>query len=136
MDFLRFIILLVFLSGCVTGNAVKIEGNVIHVEIADTPEERATGLMYRESLGEDEGMLFVFDKPEEVGFWMKNTKLTLDMIFIDENLKVVTIYEDVQPCRNIVCLTYGSQGEVKYVLEVNGGYAAEHEIALGDLVDI
>jgi hypothetical protein len=73
------------------------------VEIADTPEKRRAGLMHRVSLPENQGMLFVFEKPGIYGFWMKNTLIPLDIIWLDENFKVVYIKENVQPCLEENC---------------------------------
>jgi uncharacterized membrane protein (UPF0127 family) len=95
-------------------------------EIASTHEERAQGLMYREELASDRGMLFVFDTPNEASFWMKNTLIPLDMIFIDKNGIVVNVEEaDVQTSVPDSQLThYLSDGPVKWVVEINQGLSA------------
>ncbi len=107
-------------------------------EIASTNEERAQGLMNRDELAEDRGMLFVYDTPTEVSFWMKNTLIPLDMIFIDENGIVVNVEEaDVQTGIPDSQLThYHSDGPVKWVVEINQGLSASHGIDAGTQVYI
>ncbi|WP_420409493.1 DUF192 domain-containing protein [Hoeflea sp.] len=101
------------------------------VELALTPSDRATGLMYRESMPEDRGMLFRFDRTRLVVMWMKNTPLPLDMIFIDENGVVAGVARDTEPYSEAVI---PSPGRVRYVLELNAGAALRHDIAAGDRV--
>ena len=106
------------------------------VEIADTYEERRKGLMFRESMGESSGMFFVFEAPAVQGFWMKNTLIPLDMIFIDEHYKVVNVAKNVQPCKKDPCESYRSSGPAKYVLEVNAGESDKWSIGPGDGVTL
>ncbi|WP_018996228.1 DUF192 domain-containing protein [Hirschia maritima] len=101
------------------------------IEIADSPAETAQGLMFRESMAEDAGMLFDFGAPREPAMWMKNTLIPLDMLFMDENGVVVAIARNAQPHseRRI------SPGmAVKSVLELNGGAAGKYGIEPGDIV--
>ena len=135
MRLLAIIVLLLFLTGC-KGNTVSLDGHAVAVEVADTPEKRTEGLMFRNSLGEDAGMLFVFDEPQEVSFWMKNTEIPLDIIFADEEGVVSELYKDVQPCLLPFCPTYASHSKVKYALEVNAGYAEKNGIQAGSKLDI
>jgi hypothetical protein len=100
----------------------------ITIEIADTPEARIRGLMERWSLPDLHGMLFIFDSPEVQGFWMHNTPLSLDMIFVDENRRVLNIAESTTPMSK---QTYASRGPAKYVVEVKAGFAKRHGIAEG-----
>lgn len=88
------------------------------IEIADTPEERAQGLMFREDLSQFSGMLFVYERPQTVAFWMKNTPLPLDMLFIDESGVVRRIAE-----RTVPFSTDSVPGgdDILLVLEINGG---------------
>lgn len=111
------------------------QGEVVEVfvELAQTDQEREQGLMHRTALGERQGMLFLFPNTEIQSFWMKNTIIPLDMIFIDENKKIITIAEAV-PCIADPCKIYGSGKPVKYVLEVNKGFTALHQIQLGSEV--
>ncbi len=100
----------------------------ITIEIADEPAERARGLMNRESLPRMSGMLFVYDRPQAVAFWMKNTLIPLDMIFADETGRVVRVHEMARPLDE----TPIPGGEsIQYVLEINGGMAAILGIAPG-----
>ncbi len=101
----------------------------VQVEIADTPTKRETGLMYRDHLGEDAGMIFVFPSPNRLNFWMKNTKIPLDMIFADANGRIVGIVANAEPYTET---PRGVDGNSEYVLEVNGGFAARHHIQSGD----
>lgn len=102
----------------------------INVEIADTPELRSRGLMFRESLDEDKGMLFIFGSEGDWGFWMQNTIISLDMIWIGKDLKIVYI-ETAHPCEKGDCITYSSPKPAKYVLEVNAGFAERNNISPG-----
>jgi uncharacterized membrane protein (UPF0127 family) len=102
----------------------------VPVEIAATPEARNRGLMYRNQLP---GMLFVFPRSDNHRFWMKNTPLRLDMIFIGEDLRVVGLVESAVPfSTNPLAVDKPS----KYVLEVNGGFVARHDIRVGDQVEL
>jgi uncharacterized membrane protein (UPF0127 family) len=104
----------------------------VKVELADTPDARELGLMYRNHLDDDAGMLFIFPQPENAHFWMKNTAIPLDMLFADANGKVVGIVANAQPYSE--ALVGGFDGTL-YVLEVNGGYAANHRIVAGDRLE-
>jgi len=114
-----------------TYTAVCFSSSCVNVEVADTPFKRQLGLMHRESLPPDHGMLFVFGEEGLRPFWMKNTLIPLDIIWMDSDLEVVHI-EHATPCRGDPCTTYAPQAHARYVLEVNAGYAAEHDIKAGD----
>jgi len=92
-------------------------------EIARTPAEHQRGLMYRKHLPEDQAMLFVFQKEKQLSFWMKNTLIPLDIIFISQDKKVISISDEAQPCRQLHCKSYYSNGKVQYVVEINVGLA-------------
>ena len=103
----------------------------IRVELAMKGNERERGLMYRESLDDDEGMLFLFEKQQPLSFWMKNTYIPLDMFFIDEHLAIAGIVENAEP------LTTSSRRVEKpsrYVLELKGGAARKLGIQSGTTV--
>lgn len=102
------------------------------VVIADDPSERARGLMYVESLGMLEGMLFVYPEPQSVTFWMKNTLIPLDMLFLDPDGRILTLHENAIPLDET---TIGGGDGVKAVLEINGGLADRLGIGLGDRVE-
>jgi uncharacterized membrane protein (UPF0127 family) len=105
------------------------------VEIAQTAVERQTGLMFRESLCNDCGMLFMFEQPGAYSFWMKNTLIPLDIIWIDKNKEVLYIKENAQPCKVENCESFTTDNdEASYVLEINAGAAEKHNISIGDKV--
>lgn len=99
------------------------------VEVADDPAERAKGLMFREQLDENVGMLFVFPREDNHSFWMKKTYVPLDIIFADQNKKIVGIIENTRP-ESTQSLTIGQPS--KYILEINGGRTEEIGITAGD----
>jgi uncharacterized membrane protein (UPF0127 family) len=114
--------------------SVTINNNKVLVEIADTPAKRAEGLMNRNFMPFDRGMLFLFPRQGRYDFWMKDTKIALDIIWIDENLKIVHIEENVKPCVELLCPRYGSAKEALYVLEVNSNWANKANVRVGDNV--
>lgn len=99
-----------------------------HVEIADTVAERNKGLMFREKLASSAGMLFVYDKPQSVAFWMKNTLIPLDMIFADATGKVRRVHENAVP-GDLTAIPGGD--DIQFVLEINGGMARRLGITEG-----
>ena len=99
------------------------------VEIADTDEERAVGLMNRETMPSDQGMLFDFESTRDVHMWMKNTILSLDMLFIRSDGTIAGIAENTVPFSEAII---SSPGPVAYVLELNAGTAAREGISAGD----
>ena len=103
----------------------------VHVEIADTAESRSVGLMYRKELPPDHGMVFLFEEGSDHSFWMKNTPLPLDMIFISKDGRVVGIQADTVPF-SLDPRHVGVPSRV--VLEVPAGFAAAHGLAAGDVV--
>ena len=113
-------------------NEVIINGHSIFVEVVDRPDLRAKGLSGRGRLNENEGMLFVFNKPGNYYFWMKNVKMPLDIIFMDENKKVAHLNKNAQPCQQKECPNISADQPVKYVLEINAGQAEKSNIKNGD----
>lgn len=105
--------------------------HLFRAELADTQEERARGLMFREALEPDAGMLFVFEPPRRVSFWMKNTLIPLDMLFIDGTGVVVAIEAMAEPQS---LDPRGPHAVVRAVLEINGGLSERLGIAPGDRV--
>ncbi len=101
------------------------------VEVADTDATRETGLMFRKSLGPDKGMLFDFGTPQSVTFWMKNTLIPLDMVFIAKDGHVVSIARNAVPMSEALI---PSGGPILGVLELRGGRAAEIGVKPGDVV--
>jgi uncharacterized membrane protein (UPF0127 family) len=98
------------------------------VEVADSPEEHTLGLMNREHLQEGEGMLFVFGDESRRSFWMKDTLIPLDIVFVGSSLEIVNIAEGAQPCVADPCPLYMSSGPAMYVVEANSGFAEQHGI--------
>lgn len=142
--FLISIPVLVILALLMTGKVNKNKINMVcfgnHcflAELAESRAERERGLMFRKSLDSDKGMLFVFEEEEEYPFWMKNTLIPLDMIWINENKEVVFVSKNVQPCEGENhCLSINPNKKAKYVLEINAGSVKEAGIEIGDKVDL
>lgn len=105
--------------------------HTLQVEVADTPQARSTGLMYRRTLDPDQGMLFDFGGEQPVSMWMKNTYIPLDMVFIGSDRRVKHIARQTTPLSE---RTVESPVPVRYVLEIKGGWSAELGIAPGDMV--
>lgn len=105
------------------------ERAAVSVELAVTPGQRQFGLMYREHLAADAGMLFVFPAPDQLKFWMKHTEIPLDMIFADSAGVVVGIVAKATPYSE---KPVGPDAPALYVLEVNGGFCARHGVRAGD----
>lgn len=114
---------------------VCIRGICFTSEIAVTATERGRGLMYRNALAADRGMLFVFPEEGLHHFWMKNTRIELDIIFIAADRRVVSISRRAQPCRQDPCERYSPAANAAYVLEIAGGLATSYGFAAGDLVE-
>lgn len=95
-----------------------------NLEIADSPESYQLWLMYRESLWDNEWMLFIFKRPWIYSFWMKNTLIPLAWIRLDSNLKIVDIIQ-MNPCKSEPCTSYKPQSEAQYVLEINQWFISE-----------
>jgi uncharacterized protein len=115
---------------------VTVNGLVLVADIAATNEQRGRGLSVKDSLAENEAMLFVFDNEAEHIFWMKDMKFPIDIIWIDSNKTVVHIEHNLEPCSpEVLCPTYKSNDDSLYVLETVGGFAVEHDIVKGTQVD-
>ncbi|MGG6267880.1 DUF192 domain-containing protein [Leptolyngbya sp. AN03gr2] len=114
----------------------KVGDQLIKLEVARTSEEQAMGLMYRTSLADDRGMLFPFDPPRPTQFWMKNTLIPLDMLFLRRG-EIRVIKANVPPCKADPCPTYGSPTEdIDQVIELRAGRAAELGLKVGDRIAI
>src|SRR3989344_3844205 len=124
------IFLTIVLSNCAAiSNQVLIDNGKnlikVNVEIADDNNERMNGLMFRKNLDKDSGMLFVFDDEKNQTFWMKNTLIPLDVIFIGKDMKIVDI-KHATPCNEDPCKLYKSSGPARYVLEVNYNFTIKN----------
>lgn len=104
------------------------------VEIAQTDRERKQGLMFRKKLAQDKGMLFIFEQEKEHSFWLKNTLIPLDIIWLDENQRVVFIEKNALPCpaQEEKCQSIKPNKKAKYVLEINAGLAEKINLQTGD----
>lgn len=100
----------------------------IDIEIADNPAEQQRGLMNRSLLGNNQGMLFIFDEERQQGFWMKNTIISLDIIYVNAAMQIVSIAENTVPYSEA---SIPSKGPAQYVVEVNAGYAAQYGLQPG-----
>lgn len=127
-------LLLIFAYG-ISGSkhaSVCFESNCFDVSLPLTSEERSRGLMFVEHLDDDKGMLFVFDRSGIYPFWMKNTLIPLDIIWIDSNSSVVFISRDTQPCESMTCDSISPEKQASYVLEINAGISYRIGLEVGD----
>ncbi|MBF0485322.1 MAG: DUF192 domain-containing protein [Candidatus Omnitrophica bacterium] len=135
---LIFFVLSFFFAGCRESASQPPQAcfkeNCFTVELAVSPEERERGLMYREKLAQGAGMLFIFDKEDVYSFWMKNTKIPLDIIWLDSQKRVVYIGANIPPCVNDPCPSYNPLKKALYVLEIPSGAAVKSQIAVGDVM--
>lgn len=128
------LVILVFLSGCSADEmvALPVGDHTFQVEIANTPELRERGLMFRSELDPDAGMLFVFDNDRPRSFWMKNTVIPLSIAYISANGRILEIH-DMEP-QSLTPVR--SRYPARYALEVNRGRFSEVGVAVGDTVDL
>ena len=140
MIILTILLIIIFLSIYFVSKNKKTEiffpkQNIkIEAQLAQTILQQTKGLMNVKNLPENQGMLFVFLDESKKSFWMKNTYIPLDLIFISRDKKIVEIKENFEPCQQKNCPSYTSQKKAKYVLEVNGGFCQKHQIKEGDEV--
>jgi uncharacterized membrane protein (UPF0127 family) len=106
-------------------------GTVLQVEVMVNDEDRAMGLMFRPSLPRDHGMLFIFERPDFHGIWMKNCKFPIDIVWLDGDRKVVHLAESVPPCKAEPCPVYTPLRRASYVVELNAGQARREKALLG-----
>lgn len=131
------VLLLTVCSACASGGpSVDLGGSTFSVEIADTQEKQQLGLMFRDSMPADHGMLFIFPNEAPRSFWMKNTRIPLDIMYFDKDLKLVSLSVDTPPCKVSRCPSYPSIAPAKYVLELNAGLAASLGVAVGDTLKL
>lgn len=125
-----------FMRNNPTANQVCFNSNTtcFWVEIANDEASRQKGLMEQASMEQNKGMLFIFDAPSQHSFWMKNTLIPLDIIWIDEHKKVVFVYENAKPClpAETECPSIQPTVNAQYVLEINAGMARQKGIKTGD----
>ena len=109
-------------------------GKVLQTEVMVNDEDRAMGLMFRPSLPLDHGMLFVFEAPDFHGIWMKNCRFPIDILWLDEEKKVVHVAESVPPCKADPCPVYNPMRKASYVVELNAGQARREKAVVGAAV--
>lgn len=109
-------------------------GTRVIVEIAANEESRSAGLMFRDRLDKDRGMLFLFPSTGQYPFWMKNTLIPLDIIWIDEGRRIVHIKNEVPPCPGDPCTSYPPGVPARYVLEIAAGEAVRHRLEVGNVL--
>lgn len=112
--------------------SIKVDGISVRIELAQTPKEQEQGLMFREHLPENQGMLFVYPYPQTLSFWMRNTFIPLDIAFIDHKGMIVSI-QQMQPLEEEK--SYVSPVPAQYALEMNQGWFARNNVHVGDQVD-
>lgn len=124
---------LLLLSGCASGGPwVEVGGERFRVEIADDDAERARGLMFRDRLEDGTGMLFIHEAEQPQAYWMKNTRIPLDILYFDSGLRLVSQQRDVPPCTaGDRCPPYPSAAPARFVLELNAGEAARLQLRDG-----
>ena len=119
---------------------IKLDDNVIEVQIADTQPRRVRGLMFQEQLPYDQGMIFVFDAPGLHSLWMLNMQFPLDMMWFDDQGKIVHIEKDVPPCKSALetatCTVVNPSAEALYILEVTAGFIDEFDITEDSILEI
>lgn len=123
--------------------AVFPDTTTVRLEIADTPSTRQRGLMFRQTLGPNEGMVFLFERPGSYPFWMQNCLIAIDIIWLDPDFRVLSIAHAASPCRlpdcappcgSPECPTYPHDGQALFVIEVASGFAKQHGLQKGDRV--
>jgi len=122
------------LAGCASASGpwVELGGQRYSIEIADDDAERARGLMFRDEMAADHGMLFIHDSEGPQSYWMKNTRIPLDILYFDDNRRLVSQQRDVPPCSlGDQCPPYPSDAPARYVLELNAGQAARLKLETG-----
>ena len=115
---------------------VVLKGEKFTVDLAQTADEQALGLMFRDELADDHGRLFIFPVEAMRGFWMKNTRIPLDIFYFDADLKLVSVSKNARPCKTRRCPNYPSTGPARYVLELNAGKAEELGVKPGDALEL
>ncbi len=116
---------------------VELKGETFTVDLALTREEQMRGLMFVEEMPEDRGMLFIFPREGMRAFWMKNTRIPLDILYFDDELALVSVVENARPCApSGPCPSHPSAGPAQYVLELNAGMARTLGVERGDVMTL
>lgn len=129
---------MLLLSACAArahGLWVELRGHRYNVEIAETEQQRERGLMFRDSLAPDSGMLFVHESEQPLSYWMKNTRIPLDILYFDQQRQLVSV-ATAPPCSlGNACPPFPSEGPARYVLELNAGDARKLHAVKGDRIN-
>lgn len=128
----------ILLTGCTGSGApwVEVKGHRYEVELALDDEARQRGLMFRDQMDANRGMLFVFEREEAQAFWMRNTRIPLDILYFDGALRLVSVAAGAPPCTTQTCPSYPSEGPARFVLELNAGHARRLGLAPGDVLTV
>ena len=122
-------------AGQCRASIIEVKSNTAHiklnVEIADSAKKRAIGLMHRESMALNSGMWFIYETPRTVAFWMRNTLIPLDMLFVDEHGEVQRIHKNARPSDET---PIAGGNDIQFVLEVNAGLSDRYGLGVGDIV--
>lgn len=133
MYHLLLTLLLTIASTCHAAEAqINLNGATLDVDLAITQNERSHGLMWKKELKKNQGMLFVYDEPQLLSFWMKETLIPLDILFFDREGRLLEFFADTPPCKNEPCKTYSNRLPAQYVLELPAGTAKRLELKRGD----
>ena len=147
MPFVIFLLFLFILEGISKGDyrnndskyqsniVVKIKDKSFLMDIAKTSKERKLGLMYKKSLDSNKGMIFIYNKEKKHPFWMKNTMIPLDIIWLNKSKQVVYISKNTQPCKQNDCLGIKPNRRAIYVLEINANLSDKLGLSIGDLIE-
>lgn len=128
---------LLVMTGCASSQTywVELSGQRYSVELAKDDAERARGLMFRDAIPDDHGMLFIHDEQAPQAYWMKNTKIALDILYFDNERKLVSQQRNVPPCSlGDACPPYPSHASARYVLELNAGHADKLQLKDGEIL--
>jgi len=107
------------------------DGRAVTLEIASTPHQRSLGLMFRPSLLDDQGMLFLFPTPDRYGIWMKNMLIPLDILWLDDHKRIIHLETNVPPCQREPCLIYQPDTPALYVIELPAGSVTRADLRVG-----
>lgn len=137
VKFLLLLFVFLFFTGCLRPcvDEICFDDSCFELELPVTPADFEKGLMHREYLPEGTGMLFVFDEVGVYSFWMKNTLIPLDLIWLNEDLEVVHI-ETATPCVEEPCKIYTPSSDAVYTLEINAGLAEKYNIGVGSVASL
>lgn len=128
---------LLHVGGCASSELpwVELKGKRFQVEIAADEAARTRGLMFRDAMADDRGMLFIFEREQPLAFWMKNTRIPLDILYFDAERRLVSV-ASAPPCTTPQCPNYPSAAPARYTLELNAGTARALRVAAGDVLRI